>query len=81
MGGYVALRLLTHRLAQRQPDVRTFVIVEMGGLVGRMMLVLGGAALVLVLLPVDPNAFVGTVLSLLVLSVGVETVLVVRRLS
>lgn len=81
MGGYAALRLLTHRLAQRQTDVRAFLVVELGGLLGRVMLVLSVVALVLVLVPVNVTAFAGTVVSLLVLSIITETVLIARHLS
>ncbi len=81
MGGYAALRLLTHRLAQRQSDVRAFLVVELGGLLGRVTLVLGGVAFVLVLVPVNVAAFVGTVVSLLVLSIIAETALIARHLS
>jgi hypothetical protein len=81
MGGYAALRLLTHRLAQRQRDVRSFLAVELGGLLGRVMLVLGSVVLVLGFAPVNAAAFAGTVVSLLILSIVVEVGLLVRHLS
>lgn len=79
MCGYVALRVWVHRRARRRPDVPSFVIVELGGLAGRMVLVLGAVGLVLAFVPVHPEAFVGTVLAMLVLSIAVETALVARR--
>lgn len=80
MGGYVALRVLTHHLARARSDVRSSLLVELGGLGARMVIVLCAVALVLALAPVSPVSFVGTVLSLLVVSIITETVFVVRRL-
>lgn len=79
MCGYAALRLWIHRCARRRPDVRSFLLVELGGLAGRMVLVLSAVGLVLAFVPVHPEAFVATVLALLVLSIAVETALVARR--
>jgi len=72
MGGYAALRVWGNRLARRQSDVRAFLLVELGGLGGRLLLVLGAVALVVGLVPVHVGAFVGTVLSLLTLSIALE---------
>lgn len=81
MGGHAALRLLTHRLALRRADAHSFLLFELGGLGGRMVLLLCAVALVLTLVPVDEAAFVGTVLLLLVISLIVEVRLVVRHLN
>ena len=79
MSVYAALRLVTHRLARARSDLHTFTLVELGGLGGRMLTILIAAAIVLAFAPVSPVAFVATVLSLLVLSIAIETVLVLRR--
>ena len=57
----------------------TFVAVELGGLAVRLVGVLAAVALVLALVPVHTGAFVGTVLTLLALSIAVEAALVARR--
>jgi general stress protein CsbA len=46
-----------------------------------MALVFGAVALVLLYAPVHEEAFVGTVLALLVVSMGVETRLILRRMD
>jgi hypothetical protein len=81
MGAYALLRVLTHRVARRRRDVRTFLLVELGGLGGRMALMLGVVAIVLLFLPVHPEAFAVTVCGLLVLCLGVEVGLIVRNLD
>jgi len=79
MGGYAALRGWARRLARRQSDVRAFLLVELGGMGGRAVLVLGAVALVVGLVPVHVGAFVGTVLSLLTLSIVLEVARTARR--
>lgn len=79
MGGHAVLRVLTHRLALRQADRQRFVEIELGGLGMRMLALLGAVALVLTLVPIHEEGFVGTVLLLLVLSMAVETRFIVRR--
>lgn len=79
IGLHAALRILVHLFAFRMPDHRTFVFLELGGLGGRMMVVFGAVALVLLFVPVHPVAFVATVLLLLILSMGVETYFFARR--
>ncbi len=79
MCGYAALRVWVHRLSNRRADAHAGLIVELGGLVGRMFLVLAAVGFVLAFVPVHVGAFVGTVLGLLVVSVAAEMLLVVRR--
>lgn len=81
MGGHAALRVLTHRLALTRSTRRAFLLLELGGLGVRMALVFGAVALMLMLVPVHEAAFVGTVLALLVLSMGVEVRLILRRMD
>lgn len=81
MVGHAALRVLTHRLALRQTDRRSFLLFELGGLGARMVLVLGAVTLVLAFIPVRKGAFVGTVLFLLLLSMLFELRLVLRQLD
>lgn len=77
MAGHSVLRLLTHRLAGRHSET-AFLVVELGGLGGRMLLLMIAVALVLGFAPVSKIAFVGTVLSLLVLSIIIEVRLILR---
>ncbi|MEF8939682.1 MAG: hypothetical protein V5A22_07525 [Salinivenus sp.] len=79
MCGYAALRVWVHRLSGRRTDAHAGLIVELGGLVGRMFLVLAAVGAVLAFVPVHVGAFVGTVLAILVLSVAAEMLLVARR--
>jgi hypothetical protein len=79
MGGHTLLRVLTHRLALRQEDRQRFLVIELGGLGARMLALLGAVALILTLVPVHEEGFVGAVLLLLVLSMAVETHLIFRR--
>lgn len=78
MAVHAALRLLTHRLAGRYSGM-SFLIVELGGLGGRMLLLMVAVALVLVFAPLSEVAFVGTVLFLLVLSIILEARLILRE--
>lgn len=79
MCGYVGLRVWVHRLSERRPGAHGGLVVELGGLVGRMFLVLAAVGVVLAFVPVHVEAFVGTVLALLVLSVAAEMLLVARH--
>lgn len=81
MGVHAALRVCTHRLALRCSGRRTFLLVELGGLGGRMAIAFVGVALGLAYAPVHDGAFVGTVLVLLVLSVGIEAHAIIRRMD
>lgn len=81
IGIHAAARGLTHRFALRASDRRTFLLVELGGLGGRMGLVFGAVALVLLYVPVHAGAFVGTVIVLLIASMVAETRLIVRRMD
>lgn len=79
MGGYALLRILTHRLALRQAERKSFLVIALGGMSVRMLALLGAVALVLTLVPVHEEGFVGTVLLLFVLSMVVEIFHVTRR--
>lgn len=81
IGLHAGARLLTHRFALQASDRRTFLWLELGGLAGRMALVFGAVALVLLVLEVNRVAFVSTVIALLIVSMGVETRLIVRRME
>lgn len=78
MAVHAALRLLTHRVAGRYSGT-AFLVVELGGLGGRMLLLMGAVALVLLCTRVPKIPFVGTVLLILVLSIIVETRLILRE--
>ncbi len=77
MAVHSVLRLLTHRLAGRYSGTAS-LIVELGGLGGRMLLLVTAVALVLGFAPVSSISFVGTVLSLLVVSIVAEACLILR---
>ncbi|PSQ97030.1 MAG: hypothetical protein BRD55_03720 [Bacteroidetes bacterium SW_9_63_38] len=79
MAGQAALRVCTHRLSRRASDAHTALAVEVGGVVVRMGGVLAGMALVFIFTPVHEEAFAGTVLALLVLSLVVEIWVFSRR--
>jgi hypothetical protein len=81
MAGHAGLRVLTHRLALQASARKVFLVFELGGLGGRMALVFGAVALVLLYAPVHEAAFVGTVLALLIVSMVVETRLILRRME
>ena len=81
MGGHAALRVFTHRLALSRSTRDAFLLFELGGLGARMVLVFGAVALVLLYAPVNPAAFVGTVIVLLILSMVFETRLMFRRME
>lgn len=81
VGLHAALRVLTHSLAFRTSEHRIFVLLELGGLGGRMMVVLGAVALVILFVPVHAVVFVSTVILLLILSMGGETYFFARRMD
>jgi len=73
MGLHMLIRRGAHRLSLQASDQRTFLLLELGGLGGRMLLVFGAVALVLLSVPVHAVAFASTVVVLLILSVIMET--------
>jgi hypothetical protein len=81
VGLHAAVRGLAHFLAFGASDQRSFLLLELGGLGGRMALVFAAVALVIVFLPVQIAVFVGTVAALLILSVIVETSFIARRMD
>ena len=81
VGMHAAIRVLSHYCAFGASDQRLFLLLELGGLGGRMVLVFGAVTLVLLFLPVQAAVFVSTVIALLILSVIVETLFVVRRMD
>lgn len=81
MAAHGALRVFTHRLALRQSRGRSFLLYELVGLGGRMVLVLSAVTVVLAMVPVHKAAFVGTVLLLLVVSMLFELRLVLQHLD
>jgi len=81
MGLHAALRVLTHRFALHVSDRRLFLLVELGGLGGRMVIAFVGVALGLAYAPVHEGAFIATVLVLLILSMSVEARTVIRRMD
>jgi uncharacterized membrane protein YqjE len=72
MAGHAALRVVTHWISRRSANVHAALGLEVGGLLLRMLLLLGVMVLVLVFTSVHKKAFAGTVLALLVLSLIVE---------
>lgn len=72
---------LTHRFSSRAYDQRTFLWVEIGGLLVRMGFVFGAVALVLLFVEVHEIAFVGTVITLLIATMAFETHLILRRMD
>lgn len=81
IGLHAAARVLTHRFALRASGRHAFLLVELGGLGGRMALVFGAVGLILLYVPVHEGAFVVTVIVLLIASMIIETRLIVRRLD
>jgi uncharacterized membrane protein YqjE len=79
MAGHAALRVVTHRLSRRPAEVHSLLVLELGGLVLRMTVLLGVMGLVLALTSIHEEAFAGTVLALLVLSLIVEIWMFSRR--
>lgn len=81
IGLHTVGRILAHYFSFRVADQGTFLLLEMGGLGGRMLFVFGTVALVLLFVPVHPVAFVGTVIVLLILGMVAETYLIARRMD
>lgn len=80
VGLHVLARLLTHYAALHASSRKAFLVIELGGLGGRMGLVFGVLILVLLYVPVDVPAYVVTLLALLFVSIGVEVWMIVRRM-
>ncbi len=81
VGLHAVLRVLTHRFALRASERRSFLLLELGGLIVRMALAFGAAVLIFLFAPVHEGAFAGTVVILLVLSMIGETSLVFRQMD
>lgn len=81
VGLHVAARVLTHYLALQKSSRKAFLVVELGGLGGRMGLVFVGMMLILLYLPVHVPTFVGTLLGLLFVSIVFEIWMIVRRMK
>jgi len=81
IGLHTAARALTHHFAFWISSRRSFLLLELGGLGGRMGLVLGAVALVLLYVPVQKFAFVGTVIVLLLASMVAEVRFIVRKMD
>jgi hypothetical protein len=80
-GLHAVMRRLTHLLARRASGQQAFLLFELGGLGGRMVVVLGAVALVLLFAPVHRAAFVLTVALALLLGLVAEVRAMVRRRS
>ena len=79
IGLHAVVRMGAHYWSLRADDQRTFLLLELGSLGGRMLLVFGAVALVLLFVPVHAAAFVGTVVVLLIVSTILETGFAARR--
>lgn len=75
---HTAGRILAHSLSSQASDQRTALLLEMGGLGGRMLFVFVAVALVLLFVPVHPASFAVTVIALLLLGMVVEVRLVAQ---
>lgn len=80
-GLHAAMRRLTHHWARQASGQQAFLLFELGGLGGRMLVVLGAVALVLLSAPVHRAAFVLTVALALLLGLIAEVRAMVRRRS
>lgn len=80
VGLHVAARVLTHRAALQASSRKTFLVIELGGLGGRMSFVFGAMVLVLLYAPVHVPTYVGTLLGLLFASIAFEIWMIVRRM-
>jgi hypothetical protein len=72
VGFYVGLRRWMHRKARRAEDTQSALRLTIGGMVVRMIAVLGLAALLLAVAPMHERAFGATLAGGLVLSVIAE---------
>jgi len=79
-GLHAAARVLTHYVALRVSGRKTFLVIELGGLGARMGLVFVVMILVLLYAPVHVPTYVGTLLSLLFVSIAFEIWMIVRRM-
>lgn len=75
---YVALSLLTHRIARRFGP-KSAIQVELAGMVVRLLMALAGVAVVLAVAPVVRGAFVLAFLATFTLGLVFDTVGAVRR--
>ncbi len=80
VGLHVLARMLTHYAALRASDRETFLIIELGGLGGRMGLVFVVMIVVLLYAPVHVPTYVGTLLGLLFVSIAFEIWMIVLRM-
>lgn len=81
IGLHAGTRLFTHYLSLQTSGRRLFLLMELGGLGGRMLLVFGAVTIVLLYAPVHEVAYVSTVIVLLLGSMAVEVRLIVRRMD
>ncbi|MEF8815763.1 MAG: hypothetical protein V5A20_02890 [Salinibacter sp.] len=81
MGLHAAARMLTHYVALQASSRKAFVVVELGGLGGRMGLVFVVMILVLLYAPVHVPTYVGTLVCLLIASLVFEVWMIVRRME
>ncbi len=72
--------MLTHYAALHASSRKAFLVIELGGLGGRMGLVFGVLILVLLYVPVNVPAYVVTLLALLFVSIAIEVWMIVRRM-
>jgi hypothetical protein len=80
IGLHVLARMLTHYAALHASSRKAFLVIELGGLGGRMGLVFGVLILVLLYVPVNVPAYVVTLLALLFVSIAIEVWMIVRRM-
>jgi len=78
---HATARFVTHRIALDACDRRTFLVREVGGLIGRMGFVFAAVALVLLYIPAHEKVFVTAVLALLVVSMIAEAYLIHRHME
>ncbi len=76
---YVLISLLANRLAFRKGQ-RTFMMIVLGGMMARMFIALITVVLILLLLPVEQTALIGSFFGVFIIGMIVE-VLHLRRLS
>ena len=73
-GLHAGLRALTRHWARQADPHRQFLAYEIGGMLGRMGIVLGGVALVLTLTPLPELPFLGGVAFVLVGGLAMDVV-------
>jgi uncharacterized YccA/Bax inhibitor family protein len=77
-GVHAGAGLVLWHLARHRPD-RAFYRIVFGGMVARMMLLLGALALVLWLVPLHETAFIGALFAAFVLGLAAEIYQMARR--